>query len=71
MSTGIKTLAANPLTFSRQECAALLGCSVSTLDRMLQSGTLHGVRIGKRRLVIPRTEIDRLLAIASNQGDSK
>jgi excisionase family DNA binding protein len=49
-----------PLAFNRRETADVLRVSLRTVDYLLAQGDLRGRRIG-RRVVIPKTEIDRLL----------
>ena len=49
------------LGYAKAEATALLHISASTLDRMIKNGELRVVRIGKRRTVIPRAELERLL----------
>jgi len=51
--------------YSRSETAAALGCSEATIDRMIRAGQLRSTRIGKRRVVIRREEIERLLTAGS------
>ena len=48
------------VAFTRVEAADTLRVSLRTLDYLLAQGTLRGRRIG-RRVLIPKTEIDRLL----------
>ncbi len=54
-------LLAEPLAYEKPEATVLLHISASTLDRMIKNGELRVVRIGKRRTVIPRAELERLL----------
>lgn len=49
-----------PIAFSRREAADALRVSLRTLDYLLTQGKLHGRRIG-RRIVIPRSEVEKLL----------
>jgi len=49
-----------PIAFSRREAADALRVSLRTLDYLLAQGKLHGRRIG-RRIVIPRSEVEKLL----------
>ena len=49
-----------PLAFSRRETAEALRVSLRTVDYLLLQGKLRGRRIG-RRVVIPRTEVEKLL----------
>jgi excisionase family DNA binding protein len=66
-----------PLAFNRREAADTLRISLRTLDYLLAQGEIRGRRIG-RRIVIPKTEIERLLiesasgtvAIAASQTRS-
>jgi excisionase family DNA binding protein len=51
---------AERLAFNRPEAADALRVSLRTVDYLLAQGTLRGRRIG-RRVVIPKTEIDKLL----------
>jgi excisionase family DNA binding protein len=48
------------LAFSRREAADSLGLSLRGIDYLLAQGRLCGRRIG-RRVLIPRSELDRLL----------
>ena len=48
------------LAFKRSEAGDALRVSLRTVDYLLAQGTLRGRRIG-RRVVIPKSEIDRLL----------
>ncbi len=54
-------LLTEPLAYEKSEATVLLHISASTLDRMIKNGELRVVRIGKRRTVIPRAELERLL----------
>ena len=49
------------LAFSRSEIAAMLGVSLATIERMIHAGKLRAVRVGRRRILVPRTELERLL----------
>jgi excisionase family DNA binding protein len=48
------------LAFNRREAADALRISLRTLDYLLAEGKLRGRRIG-RRIVIPITEVEKLL----------
>jgi excisionase family DNA binding protein len=48
------------LAFSRREAADALRVSLRTVDYLIAQGKLRGRRIG-RRVVIPKTELERLL----------
>lgn len=54
------TAAIGPVTVSRDEAAALLGCSVDTVDRLIGTGALRAVRFS-RKVRISRQEIDRFI----------
>lgn len=49
-----------PKAVSRKDAAHLLGLSLSTVARMLREGHLRHRKVGGR-VLIPATEIDRLL----------
>jgi excisionase family DNA binding protein len=49
-----------PIAFSRREAADALRVSLRTLDYLLVQGKLQGRHIG-RRIVIPRSEVEKLL----------
>jgi len=44
-----------------RELAASLGLSRSTVYRLVASGQLRAVRLGRRTIVVPADELDRLL----------
>ena len=50
--------------YSQVDAAAVLGVSLSTLSRMIKAGQLRAVRLGQRRLMIARAELERLLNTA-------
>jgi excisionase family DNA binding protein len=52
---------ANALAFTRSEAAEALRVSLRTIDNLLASGNLRSRRIG-RRILIPRCELERVLA---------
>ncbi|BDD83623.1 hypothetical protein TPB0596_33860 [Tsukamurella pulmonis] len=47
-----------------EQVAEALGVSESTVRRLIAEGDLKAVRVGKRLLRIPASELDRLLAVA-------
>ncbi len=49
------------LAYSKGEVAKILGVSLSTIGRMIHAGKLRAVRVGRRRILVPRTELERLL----------
>ncbi len=48
--------------FSTQEFADRLGIGYQTALRMQKNGTICTVKAGARRVLIPRTELERFLA---------
>jgi excisionase family DNA binding protein len=50
------------LVYTVAVVAALLGIGESTVYDRIADGTIRGVRLGPRRIVIPKTEIERLLS---------
>ena len=48
-------------TFTVQEVAELLGISENTLRRAISAGLVHTIKVGSRRIAIPRNEVNRLL----------
>ena len=59
MADGTRTL--EPLIFTVQEVAELLGLSRTLAYAAIESGEIPSVRIG-RRIVVPRAAINRMLA---------
>ena len=59
------------LAFSKTEVATFFGVSVPTVERMIRSGDLHTIRVGQRRILIPKIEIERLLQCKSTQGNAE
>ncbi len=49
------------LAHSRTEAAVLIGVSLFTIEKLINAGELRCKRVG-RRVLIPRTELERLLA---------
>jgi excisionase family DNA binding protein len=64
----------NSLAYTRREAADALRVSLRTLDYLLAQHKLRGHRIG-RRVVIPRTEVEKLLRqdtpIVQGDGDAR
>lgn len=56
--------AGSTIGYSRRDAAEALGCiSLATLDRMIKAKQIRVARL-RHRIVVPRSEIERLLAIA-------
>lgn len=49
------------LAYTTRESAVLLSCSEKTIRRLVQEKRLHGIRIGARRILIPRDSIFKFL----------
>ncbi|MCQ9367318.1 helix-turn-helix domain-containing protein [Brevibacterium sp. 91QC2O2] len=50
-----------PEALSVNDAAEILGLSAYTCRELIHEGHIRAVRIGKRAIRVPRTEIDRLL----------
>ncbi len=57
----------NQLLYSRQQCSNLLNISVRTISRLIASGRIQTVSIGRRRLITR----DQLLNIAGQDARTK
>lgn len=53
-----------PVLYSIIEAAQILRISPRTVRRELSDGALKGARLGKRRLLIPESEIHRYIRAA-------
>lgn len=49
-----------PILYTREIVAEIFDISLPTLDRMIKSGKLEAVRIG-RSVRIPKTEVERVI----------
>ncbi len=56
-----------PLLYSRDDACRILGISLSTLKLLIGKRSILEIGIGKRRM-IPRSEIDRVIADAEVQA---
>lgn len=52
------------LTYTVEETAQALGISRGLAYEMVREGTLPSLRLGERRIVVPRAALDSLLAIS-------
>lgn len=57
------------LTYSVREAAQVLGLSRNSAYQAVLRGEIHHVRIG-RRILIPRVQLDRMLAEAGRPRES-
>jgi excisionase family DNA binding protein len=56
----LQTLSNEKLAFSVNESAEILSIGARTVWRMVEEGTIRAIRLG-RRVVIPKSELERLL----------
>ena len=49
------------IAYSIAECAALLGISVCLCRRLVQQHTIPALRLGERRIIIPRKALEKML----------
>ena len=49
------------LVFNVQEAATVLKVSPNTVRKAIHDGQIHAIRIGGRKFLIPRDELERLL----------
>ena len=61
----LHTIASERLTYSVEEAAALLGIGRGLAYEMVREGTLPGLRLGQRRILVPRGALEALLASSS------
>ena len=52
------------LTYTVEEAGRALGISRGLAYEMVREGTLPSLRLGERRIVVPRAALESLLAIA-------
>ena len=52
------------LTYTVEEAAQVLGISRGLAYEMVREGTLPSLRLGERRIVVPKAALESLLAIA-------
>jgi excisionase family DNA binding protein len=57
-----------PMVYTIGEAARILKISPRLIERELSEGKLKGARLGRRRIVIPRFEIDRYLHAAMHDA---
>ena len=49
------------LAFKPEEVALLLGVGRNTVYGMIQRGEIKAKKVGRRRIVVPRDEVERIL----------
>ena len=48
-------------TYNRREAAQAINVSLPTLDKLIRDGRLRAIRIGQRRIVIPKVAVKAFL----------
>ena len=48
-------------TYNRSEAAQVINNSLPTLDKLIKDGKLRAIRIGQRRIVIPKAAVAAFL----------
>ncbi|MEP0774034.1 MAG: helix-turn-helix domain-containing protein [Acidobacteriota bacterium] len=56
------------LAYRVKEAAAALGVSQPFVYRLIAEGEIRVTRLGRRAVLIPRTEIERLLAAGAEES---
>jgi excisionase family DNA binding protein len=60
-----RAAASERLTYSVEEAAALLGIGRGLAYEMVRDGSLPGLRLGQRRILVPRGALEALLGSSS------
>lgn len=63
--------AVEPLVYSIPEAARALGCSKSLVYDLVKAGKLPHVHLSTKRVVIPRSLLERYLEEQSEGGDGR
>lgn len=58
------------LTMTVEECAEAIGVSRATAYMLAKTGGIPVIRLGERRLVVPKVALERMLAANGKTGDS-
>lgn len=53
-------------TYNRREAAQAINVSLPTLDKLIRDGRLRAIRIGQRRIVIPKVAVTAFLEGRAN-----
>jgi excisionase family DNA binding protein len=61
----LHSIASERLTYSVEEAAALLGIGRGLAYEMVRDGSLPGLRLGQRRILVPRRALEALLGSSS------
>lgn len=48
-------------TYNRSEAAQVINISLPTLDKLIKDGKLRAIRIGQRRIIIPKAAVAAFL----------
>src|SRR5438067_10870276 len=65
------TLATEPVYYSLSEAARLLGIHYETAARWVRTGKLPGVKLSRRKVVVPKEKLDAFLAGEGNAAGKK
>jgi excisionase family DNA binding protein len=58
------------LVYTIRECAKILGVSLSVCYEAARTGQLPIIRLGKRRMVVPKYALNRMLREAGETANS-
>ena len=53
-------------TYNRREAAQAINVSLPTLDKLIRDGRLRAIRIGQRRIIIPKAAVTASLEGRAN-----
>lgn len=53
-------------TYNRREAAQAINVSLPTLDKLIRDGRLRTIRIGQRRIIIPKAAVTAFLEGRAN-----
>src|SRR5438876_12344471 len=65
------TLATEPVYYSLSEAARLLGIHYETAARWMRTGKLAGVKLSRRKVVVPKEKLDAFLAGIAPQPEPR
>ena len=57
-----------PFFISIPEAANILGCSINSVRRLIDTGTLTTIRLGTRGVRIPKTTLEAYLQKSAERG---
>lgn len=71
MTQTAKNGSERPILYSIIEAAQILRISPRTVRRELSEGALKGARLGKRRLLIPESELNRYVRASMMREEAR